>query len=60
MSAASSPNDSGDKLGAINRLTDLHYKLDQQRKRFKQWSPLAYKLSKLLLLAAVVAGFVFL
>lgn len=60
MSAASSPNDTGDKLGAINRLTDLHYRLDQQRKRFKHWSPVAYKLTKLLLLAAVVASFVFL
>ena len=60
MSAASSPNDTGDKLGAINRLTDLHYRLDQQRKRFKGWSPVAYKLTKLILLVVAVAAFVFL
>ncbi len=60
MSAASSPNDVSDKVGAINRVTHLHWLADQKRKAFKAWSPLAYRLTKLLLLAAVVAGFVFL
>ncbi len=59
MSAASSPNDANDKVGAINRLTRLHFLADQKRKQFKGWSPLAYKLTKVVLLAAAVAAFVF-
>lgn len=59
MSAASSPNDANDKVGAINRLTHLHFLADQKRKQLKAWSPLAYKLTKLSLLVAVVAAFVF-
>ena len=59
MSAASSPNDDNDKVGAINRLTHLHFLADQKRKAFKAWSPLAYKLTKVALLALVVAAFVF-
>ena len=55
MSAASSPNDANDKVGAINRLTRLHFLADQKRKQFKGWSPLAYKLTKVVLLAAAVA-----
>ncbi len=58
MSAASSPNDDNDKVGAINRLTHLHFLADQKRKQLKAWSPTAYKLIKLLLLAAVIAAFV--
>ncbi len=60
MSAASSPNADTDKIGAINRLTHLHFLADQKRKQYKAWSPRAYKLSKLVLLAGVVAGFIFL
>ncbi len=59
MSAASSPNDGNDKVGAINRLTHLHFLADQKRKALKAWSPTAYKLIKVLLLAAVIAAFVF-
>lgn len=60
MSAASSPNDDNDKVGAINRLTHLHFLADQKRKQLKAWSPLAYKLIKVVLLAAAIAAFVFL
>ncbi|MDQ8035052.1 MAG: aspartyl/asparaginyl beta-hydroxylase domain-containing protein, partial [Bordetella sp.] len=57
MSAASSPNDAGDQTGAINKLTHLHWKVDQQRKRFKAWNRTVYKLTKYALIVLVIAGF---
>ncbi len=39
MSAASSPNDSGDQTGAINKLTHLHWQIDQKRKQFRDLEP---------------------
>ena len=60
MSAASSPNDVGDKTGAINRLTHAHWVLDQKRKQFKKWNRTVYKLTKFGLIALVVIGFFYL
>jgi len=57
MSAASSPNDGGDQTGAINRLTHLHWKLDQKRRAFKKWNRGAYKATKYALIAAAVGAF---
>ncbi|VFR89847.1 Fe(2+)/alpha-ketoglutarate-dependent dioxygenase LpxO [plant metagenome] len=58
MSAASSPNESGDKTGAINRLTHLHYRIDQKRRAFKKWNKTVYKATKWGLIALVVIGFI--
>ncbi len=58
MSAASSPNQQADQTGAINRLTHLHWTLDQQRKRFKAWNKVVYKTTKFSLLAVLIIGFV--
>jgi len=58
MSAASSPNDGGDQTGAINRLTHLHWQLDQQRRAFKKWNRGAYKATKYGLIVAVVGAFI--
>jgi beta-hydroxylase len=60
MSAATSPNDAEDKTGAINKLTHAHWRLDQQRKRFKNWNRTVYKGTKICLIALVIAGFIFL
>lgn len=60
MSAASSPNETGDKTGAINRLTHAHFKLDQKRKAFKKWNRTVYKCTKWGLIALVILAFVLL
>ncbi|OWT56265.1 aspartyl/asparaginyl beta-hydroxylase domain-containing protein [Candidimonas nitroreducens] len=58
MSAASSPNEGGDQTGAINRLTYLHWRLEQKRRAFKRWNHKAYKAAKYGLILAAIAGFV--
>ncbi|MEI2417711.1 lipid A hydroxylase LpxO [Orrella sp. JC864] len=58
MSAASSPNDGGDQTGAINRLTHLHYRIDQKRRAFKKWNKTAYKAVKWGLIVLIVAAFI--
>lgn len=57
MSAASSPNDGGDQTGAINKLTHAHWVIDQKRKQFKTWNRTVYKITKVVLIALVIAGF---
>jgi beta-hydroxylase len=57
VSAASSPNDSGDQTGAINKLTHLHWKIEQRRKQFKAWNRTVYKITKWGLIALVIVGF---
>jgi beta-hydroxylase len=58
MSAASSPNDTGDQTGAINKLTHYHDKLEAKRRAFKQWNRTAYKLTKYTLITLLVVWFV--
>lgn len=60
ISAASAPNESTDKTGAINRLTHYHWVLDQKRKAFKKWNRTVYKLTKYTLIALVIAAFILL
>ncbi|MBA2675060.1 aspartyl/asparaginyl beta-hydroxylase domain-containing protein [Ramlibacter sp.] len=55
MSAAASPNEAGDRTGFISKLFLVSFYAGQQRRRFKQWNPTVYKLTKLLLVVAVVA-----
>lgn len=57
MSAASSPNDSGDQTGAINKLTHAHWVIDQKRKQFKAWNRTVYKITKVALIALVILAF---
>jgi beta-hydroxylase len=57
MSAASSPNDTRDRTGAINQLTYLWVSAEQRRKRFKARNRRAYKLSKYGVLVLLCAGF---
>ena len=60
MSAASSPNDSGDQTGAINKLTHWHFLADEKRKAFKNWNRKVYKLTKYSLIALIVIGVIYL
>ena len=55
MSAAASPNDSGDHTGLIGRLFRISFVAGQYRRRFKRWNPLLYKVTRYGLIAAVVA-----
>ncbi|HEY0297055.1 MAG TPA: lipid A hydroxylase LpxO [Bordetella sp.] len=58
MSAASSPNDSGDQTGLVNKLTHAHWLIDQKRKAFKAWNRTVYKATKYGLIVLVIAGFI--
>jgi beta-hydroxylase len=58
MSAASSPNDSNDQTGAINRMTHYHWLFEQKRKQFKNWNRPLYKAIKWGLVVVVVGAFV--
>jgi beta-hydroxylase len=60
MSAASSPNDVGDQTGAINKLTHLHFVIDEKRKAFKNWNRTVYKLTKFSLIALIALGVIYL
>lgn len=55
MTAASSPNEIGDQEGLVSKLFYFVWVVGQYRRRFKAWNRTVYKLTKLLLIAAVVA-----
>ncbi len=54
MSAASSPNQSEDQTGAINRLTGEYLKLDHLRKKFKTKNKNLYKSVKFLIIIMIL------
>jgi beta-hydroxylase len=54
VTAASSPNEEGDQLGVINKLFHYAWLVGKYRRRFKQWNKTVYKITKLLLIAAVI------
>jgi beta-hydroxylase len=60
MSAASSPNDTGDQTGAINKLTHWHFVVDEKRKAFKNWNRRVYKLTKYSLISLIVLAVIYL
>jgi beta-hydroxylase len=57
MSAAASPNQSGDRVGAISRLFRISFVAGQYRRRLKQWNRGVYQVTRVALLALVIAGF---
>ncbi|MES2832941.1 MAG: lipid A hydroxylase LpxO [Pseudomonadota bacterium] len=54
MTAASSPNDTGDDTGGINKLFHLAWSAGQYRRRFKQWNRTVYLCTKVLLIALAI------
>ncbi len=52
MTAASSPNESGDQLGSVNRLFRVVWLAGQYRRRYKAWNRHAYTATK----AALIVG----
>lgn len=58
MSAAASPNDSGDRTGLVGRLFRVSFVMGGYRRRFKRWNPTVYKLTKVALIVALVAAII--
>jgi beta-hydroxylase len=59
MTAASSPNETGDQTGGVNKLFYISWYAGQYRRRFKAWNKTVYQLTKLALIAGVLAAIVF-
>jgi beta-hydroxylase len=59
MSAAASPNEAEDRTGFINKLFLVSFHAGRMRRAFKSKSLIAYRLTKVLLIVAAVAAFVF-
>lgn len=60
MTAASSPNESGDQTGLVSKLFKISFVMGQYRRRFKAWNKTAYKLTKAGLIVGVAAAIIFL
>lgn len=54
MTAASSPNETGDQLGGVNKLFRFVWLMGQYRRRYKAWNRHAYYATKALLIAGAV------
>ena len=52
--ATATQNVGGEKVGAINRLYALAHRAGELRKRYKRWSPLAYQLTRVVLIVLVL------
>ncbi|KRB94014.1 lipid A hydroxylase LpxO [Noviherbaspirillum sp. Root189] len=59
MTAASSPNETGDQLGGVNKVFRFAWAMGQYRRRFKAWNRMVYQVTKLGLIAGLVALIVF-
>ncbi|SNS10111.1 beta-hydroxylase [Noviherbaspirillum humi] len=59
MTAASSPNETGDQTGGINRIFRFFWSAGQYRRRFKKWNKTVYQITKLALIAGVIAAIVY-
>lgn len=55
MTAASSPNETGDQKGTVNKLFYLAWYAGQYRRRFKAWNRTVYRLTKVALIIGTVA-----
>jgi beta-hydroxylase len=58
MTAAASPNESGDQTGLVSKLFRISYFAGQYRRRYKAWNKTAYKLTKVALIVGV-AGLIY-
>jgi beta-hydroxylase len=55
MTAASSPNDTGDQTGGINKLFRFVWLIGQYRRKYKAWNRPLYYVTKVALIVGVVA-----
>lgn len=59
MTAASSPNDAGDQTGWVNKIFHVSWVMGQYRRRFKRWNPTLYKITRVLVILAILALIIF-
>jgi beta-hydroxylase len=55
MTAASSPNETGDQTGLVSKLFRISYVMGQYRRRYKAWNKTAYKVTKVGLIVGIAA-----
>jgi beta-hydroxylase len=59
MTAAASPNESGDQTGLVSKLFKVSFVAGQYRRRYKAWNKTAYKLTKVALIVGLAAAIIF-
>jgi beta-hydroxylase len=60
MTAASSPNETGDQTGLVSKLFKISFYMGQYRRRFKAWNKNVYKITKFGLIIGLAAAIIFL
>jgi beta-hydroxylase len=55
MTAAASPNESGDQTGLVSKLFRISHVMGQYRRRYKAWNKTAYKATKVALIVGLAA-----
>ena len=55
MTAAASPNETGDQVGLVSKLFRISYYMGQYRRRFKAWNRTAYNITRVALVIALAA-----
>ncbi|MRX11769.1 lipid A hydroxylase LpxO [Pseudoduganella sp. FT25W] len=60
MTAASSPNETGDQTGVISKLFTISYVMGRYRRRYKEWNKTAYQVTKAGLIIGLVGLIVWL
>ena len=55
MTAAASPNETGDQTGLVSKLFRISYVMGQYRRRYKAWNKTAYKATKVALVVGLAA-----
>ena len=58
MSAAAAPNDAGDATGLVGKLFTISAMMGRYRRRFKQWNPTVYRVTRAVLVVALIAAIV--
>ena len=56
MTAAASPNESGDQVGLVSKLFHVSFIMGQYRRRYKAWNKTAYKLTKVALIVGLAVA----
>jgi beta-hydroxylase len=56
MTAASSPNESGDQTGLVSKLFKISFVMGKYRRRFKAWNKNVYKITKFALIIGLAAA----
>ncbi len=55
MTAAASPNETGDQVGLVSKLFRISFYAGKYRRRFKAWNKTVYKITKVALIVGVAA-----